>query len=162
MRDERASRSFDRDRDGFVIAGGGGMLVLESLEHAEARGAEILAELIGYAATSDGYDMVAPSGEGAQRCINLVFIPVKGDPGSTGTALDCGLGAEVEYRVKYGPSGTVWGLDADTETSGDVTRQSVSLFFEVPFWRDNGTFTIGSDVSGDGPAEIRSDMTIEW
>ena len=66
---ERASRPFDRDRDGFVIAGGGGMLVLESLEHAEARGAPIIAELVGYAATSDGYDMVAPSGEGAQRCL---------------------------------------------------------------------------------------------
>lgn len=66
---ERASRPFDRDRDGFVIAGGGGMLVLESLEHAEARGAPILAELVGYAATSDGYDMVAPSGEGAERCL---------------------------------------------------------------------------------------------
>jgi 3-oxoacyl-[acyl-carrier-protein] synthase-1 len=66
---ERASRPFDRDRDGFVIAGGGGMLVLESLDHAQARGAPILAELVGYAATSDGYDMVAPSGEGAQRCL---------------------------------------------------------------------------------------------
>lgn len=66
---ERASRPFDRDRDGFVIAGGGGMVVLESLEHAEARGATIIAELAGYAATSDGYDMVAPSGEGAQRCL---------------------------------------------------------------------------------------------
>lgn len=66
---ERASRPFDQDRDGFIIAGGGGMMVLESLEHAEARGATILAELVGYAATSDGYDMVAPSGEGAQRCL---------------------------------------------------------------------------------------------
>jgi len=66
----RASRPFDRDRDGFVIAGGAGMLVLESLEHAEARGATILAELVGYGATSDGYDMVAPSGEGAERCVN--------------------------------------------------------------------------------------------
>ncbi len=66
---ERASRPFDKDRDGFVIAGGAGMLVLESLEHAQARDAEIIAELVGYAATSDGYDMVAPSGEGAERCV---------------------------------------------------------------------------------------------
>jgi len=66
----RASRPFDRDRDGFVIAGGAGMMVLESLEHAQARGAPIVAELVGYGATSDGYDMVAPSGEGAQRCVN--------------------------------------------------------------------------------------------
>jgi 3-oxoacyl-[acyl-carrier-protein] synthase I len=65
----RASRAYDADRDGFVIAGGAGMLVLEELEHAKARGAKIYAELVGYGATSDGYDMVAPSGEGAIRCM---------------------------------------------------------------------------------------------
>lgn len=64
-----ASRAFDQDRDGFVISGGGGALVLESLEHAQARGANILAEITGYAATSDGHDMVAPSGEGAKACM---------------------------------------------------------------------------------------------
>lgn len=68
---EIASRAFDTDRDGFVIAGGGGILVLEELEHARRRGAKILAEIVGYAATSDGYDMVAPSGEGAIRCMQL-------------------------------------------------------------------------------------------
>ena len=66
---ETASRTYDVDRDGFVIAGGGGMLVLEELEHAKARGAKIYAELVGFGATSDGYDMVAPSGEGAVRCM---------------------------------------------------------------------------------------------
>ncbi len=66
---ENASRAYDADRDGFVIAGGGGVLVLEELEHAKARGATIYAELTGYGATSDGYDMVAPSGEGAVRCM---------------------------------------------------------------------------------------------
>ncbi len=66
---ERASRTFDKDRDGFVISGGGSVLVLEELEHALARGATILAELTGYGATSDGYDMVQPSGEGAVRCM---------------------------------------------------------------------------------------------
>lgn len=66
---ETASRTYDIDRDGFVIAGGGGMLVLEELEHAKARGAKIYAELVGFGATSDGYDMVAPSGEGAVRCM---------------------------------------------------------------------------------------------
>ena len=66
---ELASRPYDQDRDGFVIAGGGGMLVIEELEHAKARGAKIYAELVGYGATSDGYDMVSPSGEGAQRCM---------------------------------------------------------------------------------------------
>jgi 3-oxoacyl-[acyl-carrier-protein] synthase-1 len=65
----RASRAFDKNRDGFVIAGGGGVLVLEELNHARARGAKVYAELTGYGATSDGYDMVAPSGEGAMRCM---------------------------------------------------------------------------------------------
>ena len=66
---EKASRAYDAKRDGFVIAGGGGMVVVEALEHALARGAKIYAEIVGYGATSDGYDMVAPSGEGAIRCM---------------------------------------------------------------------------------------------
>ncbi|MGM9489106.1 beta-ketoacyl-ACP synthase I [Ideonella sp. YS5] len=76
-RPERASRAFDASRDGFVIAGGGGMMVLESLEHAQARGAHILAELVGFGATSDGHDMVAPSGEGAVRCMQQALATVK-------------------------------------------------------------------------------------
>jgi len=75
---EKASRAYDANRDGFVISGGGGALVLESLEHAEARGAHIMAELVGYGATSDGYDMVAPSGEGAKRCMELAIGTVNG------------------------------------------------------------------------------------
>ncbi len=74
---DKASRAFDAGRDGFVIAGGGGMLVLESLEHAQARGANILAELVGFGATSDGHDMVAPSGEGAVRCMQQALTTVK-------------------------------------------------------------------------------------
>ena len=76
---ERASRAYDTDRDGFVIAGGGGMLVLEELEHARARGAKIYAELVGYGATSDGHDMVSPSGEGAVRCMQQALATVTGD-----------------------------------------------------------------------------------
>jgi 3-oxoacyl-[acyl-carrier-protein] synthase-1 len=72
----RASRPFDTNRDGFVIAGGGGVVVLEELEHAKARGAKIYAELAGYGATSDGYDMVQPSGEGAVRCMNMALADV--------------------------------------------------------------------------------------
>jgi 3-oxoacyl-[acyl-carrier-protein] synthase-1 len=75
---ERASRAYDADRDGFVIAGGGGMLVVEELDHALARGARIYAELVGYGATSDGYDMVAPSGEGAVRCMQQALSTVDG------------------------------------------------------------------------------------
>ncbi|XAT61547.1 beta-ketoacyl-ACP synthase I [Rhodobacteraceae bacterium Araon29] len=70
---ERASRAFDRDRDGFVISGGGGIIVLEDLEHAKARGAKIYAEVTGYGATSDGHDMVAPSGEGGERAMRAAL-----------------------------------------------------------------------------------------
>ncbi len=73
---EKASRTYDANRDGFVISGGGGILVLEELEHARKRGAKIYAEVVGYGATSDGYDMVAPSGEGAARCMQLALQSV--------------------------------------------------------------------------------------
>jgi 3-oxoacyl-[acyl-carrier-protein] synthase-1 len=73
-----ASRPYDKNRDGFVIAGGAGVLVLEELEHAKARGARIYGEVVGYGATSDGYDMVAPSGEGAVRCMRQAISTVKG------------------------------------------------------------------------------------
>jgi 3-oxoacyl-[acyl-carrier-protein] synthase-1 len=73
-----ASRAYDADRDGFVIAGGGGALVLEALEHAQARGANILAEIVGYGATSDGADMVAPSGEGAIDCMRQAIAGLDG------------------------------------------------------------------------------------
>jgi 3-oxoacyl-[acyl-carrier-protein] synthase-1 len=74
---EKASRAYDRNRDGFVISGGGGILVLEEIEHAKARGAKIYAELTGYGATADGEDMVAPSGEGAVRCMKMALQNVK-------------------------------------------------------------------------------------
>ena len=74
---EKASRPYDKTRDGFVISGSGGVLVLEEYEHAKARGAKIYAELTGYGATSDGYDMVAPSGEGAARCMQMALSTSK-------------------------------------------------------------------------------------
>lgn len=75
---QKASRAYDKDRDGFVIAGGAGVLVLEGLEHAKARGAKIYGELVGYGATSDGFDMVAPSGEGAVRCMRQAMEGIDG------------------------------------------------------------------------------------
>jgi 3-oxoacyl-[acyl-carrier-protein] synthase-1 len=78
-RPHRASRAFDKDRDGFVIAGGAGVVVLEELEHAKARGARIYGEIVGYGATSDGFDMVSPSGEGAVRCMKMALARV-GEP----------------------------------------------------------------------------------
>ena len=74
---EKASRAYDLDRDGFVISGGAGVLVLEELEHAKARGARIYAEVAGYGASSDGHDMVAPSGEGAARCMRMAIASIK-------------------------------------------------------------------------------------
>ncbi|MDH7797871.1 MULTISPECIES: beta-ketoacyl-ACP synthase I [unclassified Beijerinckia] len=76
-RPAEASRAYDKDRDGFVIAGGAGVLVLEEYEHAKARGAKIYCELVGYGLSSDGYDMVAPSGEGAERCMRMALSTVK-------------------------------------------------------------------------------------
>jgi 3-oxoacyl-[acyl-carrier-protein] synthase I len=76
-RPEVASRAYDKDRDGFVIAGGAGVVVLEELDHAKARGARIYGEIVGYGANSDGYDMVAPSGEGGERCMRMALSTVK-------------------------------------------------------------------------------------
>ena len=104
---ETASRAYDETRDGFVIAGGGGMLVLEELEHARARGAKIYAELVGYGATSDGYDMVQPSGEGAVRCMQQAMESV---------------GAPIDYINAHGtstPVGDVRELEAIKTVFGD-------------------------------------------
>ena len=102
-----ASNPYDIDRDGFVIAGGGGTLVLESLEHAQARGARILAELIGYGVTSDGVDMVAPSGEGAVRCMRMALT---------------GVDAPIDYLNTHAtstPLGDVVELQSVREVFGD-------------------------------------------
>ncbi|MCO7247767.1 beta-ketoacyl-ACP synthase I [Halomonas sp. Mc5H-6] len=106
---DKASRPYDQARDGFVIAGGGGMLVLEELEHAKARGAKIYGELVGYGATSDGYDMVAPSGEGATRCMRQAMATVEGD---------------IDYINTHGtstPVGDVAELKAVREVFGNST-----------------------------------------
>jgi 3-oxoacyl-[acyl-carrier-protein] synthase-1 len=95
----RASRAYDKDRDGFVIAGGAGVVVLEELEHAKARGAKIYGELVGYGATSDGFDMVAPSGEGAVRCMRMALNGAVGKIGyinSHGTATPVGDKVEID------------------------------------------------------------------
>ncbi|WPY94496.1 beta-ketoacyl-ACP synthase I [Limimaricola variabilis] len=108
----KASRAFDRDRDGFVIAGGGGMVVLEDLEHARARGAKIYAEVTGFAATSDGHDMVAPSGEGGERAMRLALSTLPegrkvGYINAHGTSTPVGDVGEVEaVRRVFGEGNT--------------------------------------------------------
>lgn len=106
---ETASRPFDTGRDGFVIAGGGGMVVVEEMEHALRRGAPIIAELTGYGATSDGHDMVAPSGEGAMRCMQQALATVE---------------APVDYINAHGtstPVGDVAEMKAVRNVFGDKT-----------------------------------------
>ncbi|ARN74498.1 beta-ketoacyl-ACP synthase I [Oceanicoccus sagamiensis] len=104
---DKASRAYDADRDGFVISGGGGMVVVEEYEHAKARGAKIYAEVVGYGATSDGYDMVAPSGEGAVRCMEQALATVDGP---------------LDYINSHGtstPAGDIQELKAIVEAFGD-------------------------------------------
>jgi len=107
---EKASRAYDSTRDGFVIAGGGGVLVLEELEHAKARGAKIYAELTGYGATSDGYDMVAPSGEGAVRCMQM--------------ALSTKRNKKIDYINTHGTS-TLVGDITELRSVGEVFKNEI-------------------------------------
>ncbi len=113
---ERASRAFDANRDGFVIAGGGGMVVVEELEHAKARGAKIYAEVTGYGATSDGHDMVAPSGEGGERAMRLALSTIP-------------EGRSVSYINAHGtstPVGDVGEVEAVRRVFGDGQTPLIS------------------------------------
>jgi len=118
---EKASRAFDANRDGFVISGGGGVVVLEELEHARARGAKIYAEIFGYGATSDGHDMVQPSGEGAVRCMNM--------------AMD-GVDQPVDYINTHGTSTPV----GDTKELG-VLREVFSERNRIPYFNSTKSLT---------------------
>lgn len=112
---EKASRTYDANRDGFVISGGGGIVVLEEYEHAKARGAKIYAEVVGYGATSDGYDMVAPSGEGAVRCMKLALQGI--DP------------TEIDYINTHGtstPVGDTKELEAIREVFGTNSKTAIA------------------------------------
>jgi 3-oxoacyl-(acyl-carrier-protein) synthase len=126
---EKASRAFDKNRDGFVIAGGGGVVVLEELEHAKARGANILAEVVGYGANSDGYDMVAPSGLGGQACMKQAIAQ----------ANEIGGEKPVEYVNTHGTSTPV----------GDVMELSgINTVFNEKGYQPN----VGSTKSLSGHA----------
>ena len=106
---EKASRPYDKNRDGFVISGGGGVLVMEEYEHAKARGAKIYAEITGYGATSDGYDMVAPSGEGAARCMKMALNTSKN---------------KIDYINTHGTSTPVGDI-TELKAVGEVFKNSI-------------------------------------
>ena len=110
---QTASRPYDSSRDGFVIAGGGGVIVLEEYEHAKARGAKILAEITGYGATSDGYDMVAPSGEGAVRCMKMSMKNLRN--------------SKVDYINTHGTS-TPIGDTKEIEAMKEVFKDKIPAF----------------------------------
>lgn len=117
-----ASRAFDATRDGFVIAGGGGVVVLEELEHALARGAKIYAEVTGYGATSDGHDMVAPSGEGAERCMKLALSTIGNRPvgyiNAHGTSTPAGDVTEVEAIRRVFGAGNIPKISSTKSLTG--------------------------------------------
>ncbi len=118
---EKASRPYDANRDGFVIAGGGGCVVVESLDHALARGAKIYAELVGYGATSDGYDMVAPSGEGAVRCMRQALANVESDVdyiNSHGTSTPVGDLAELKAIRELFSGGKIPAISSTKSLTG--------------------------------------------
>lgn len=118
---ERSSRAYDKDRDGFVISGGGGVVVLEELEHAKARGAKIYGEITGYGATSDGADMVAPSGEGAYRCMKNAIAGLKTPVtyiNTHGTSTPAGDIVELDAIRKTFPNGNIPHISSTKSMTG--------------------------------------------
>ena len=129
---EKASRAFDADRDGFVISGGGGILVLEELEHARARGARIYAEVTGYAATSDGHDMVAPSGEGGERAMRLALQTLPEDRkisyiNAHGTSTPVGDAGEVQAVRRVFGEGNVPPISSTKSLTGHAQGAAGAL-----------------------------------
>ncbi|MEM6659141.1 MAG: beta-ketoacyl-ACP synthase I [Pseudomonadota bacterium] len=165
---EKASRAFDQDRDGFVISGGGGIVVLEELEHARARGARIYAEVTGYAATSDGHDMVAPSGEGGERAMRLALSTLP--DGRTvdyinahGTSTPVGDVGEVEAVRRIFGEGQVPPISSTKSMTGHAQGAAGALeaiFCLLMLDNDFITPSINVDTLADGilPGEIATQV----
>ena len=159
---EKASRAYDAARDGFVIAGGGGILVVEELEHALKRGAKIYAELVGYGATSDGYDMVAPSGEGAIRCMQQALSTATGPIdylNTHGTSTPVGDVAEIKgvrevFKDKVPPISSTKSLSGHSLGAAGVQEAIYSLLMM------EGNFIAGS-VNIDNIDPAVADMPIQ-
>ena len=165
---EAASRAFDADRDGFVISGGGGMLVLEDLEHAKARGAKIYAEVTGYAATSDGHDMVAPSGEGGERAMRLALQTLPEGRrvsyiNAHGTSTPVGDVGEVEACRRVFGEGTVPPISSTKSMTGHAQGAAGALeaiFCLLMLRGDFITPSINVETLAEGinPGEVATDL----
>ncbi|MFY0308753.1 beta-ketoacyl-ACP synthase I [Leisingera sp. D0M16] len=165
---EKASRAFDQDRDGFVISGGGGIVVLEELEHAKARGAKIYAEVTGFAATSDGHDMVAPSGEGGERAMRLALSTLPegrkvGYINAHGTSTPVGDVGEVEAARRVFGEGNVPPISSTKSMTGHAQGAAGALeaiFCLLMLDNDFITPSINVDTLAEGilPGEIATDL----
>ncbi|WP_170561123.1 beta-ketoacyl-ACP synthase I [Ruegeria atlantica] len=165
---EKASRAFDQDRDGFVISGGGGIVVLEDLEHALARGAKIYAEVTGYAATSDGHDMVAPSGEGGERAMRLALSTLPEDRkvgyiNAHGTSTPVGDVGEVEAVRRIFGEGNVPPISSTKSMTGHAQGAAGALeaiFCLLMLDNDFITPSINVDTLAEGilPGEIATQV----
>ncbi|WP_170426795.1 beta-ketoacyl-ACP synthase I [Ruegeria arenilitoris] len=165
---EKASRAFDENRDGFVISGGGGIVVLEDLEHALARGAKIYAEVTGYAATSDGHDMVAPSGEGGERAMRLALSTVPegrkvGYINAHGTSTPVGDVGEVEAVRRIFGEGNVPPISSTKSMTGHAQGAAGALetiFCLLMLDNDFITPSINVDTLAEGiqPGEIATEV----
>lgn len=165
---EKASRAFDQDRDGFVISGGGGIVVLEELEHAKARGAKIYAEVTGFAATSDGHDMVAPSGEGGERAMRLALATLPegrkvGYINAHGTSTPVGDVGEVEAARRVFGEGNVPPISSTKSMTGHAQGAAGALeaiFCLLMLDNDFITPSINVDTLAEGilPGEIATDL----
>ncbi|NVO57093.1 beta-ketoacyl-ACP synthase I [Rhodobacteraceae bacterium B1Z28] len=165
---EKASRAFDQDRDGFVISGGGGIVVLEDLEHAVARGAKIYAEVTGFAATSDGHDMVAPSGEGGERAMRLALATVPegrkvGYINAHGTSTPVGDVGEVEAVRRIFGEGNVPPISSTKSMTGHAQGAAGALetiFCLLMLRHDFITPSINVDTLAEGilPGEIATQV----
>lgn len=166
---DRASRAFDANRDGFVISGGGGIVVLEELEHARARGAKIYAEVTGYAATSDGHDMVAPSGEGGERAMRLALETVPPDRtvgyiNAHGTSTPVGDVGEVEAVRRVFGQGSTPPISSTKSMTGHAQGAAGALeaiFSLLMLDRDFITRSINVETLDPAldPAEIATEYT---
>ena len=148
---DTASRPYDVNRDGFVISGGGGVLVMEELEHAKARGAKIYAELVGYGATSDGYDMVQPSGEGAVRCMRMAMATTNGKIdyiNAHGTSTPVGDTKELEaLRTVFGKDDVPWVSSTKSLTGHALGAAGVNEAIYSLLMMENNFLSVSANIT---------------